>query len=61
MNGDKLSPSLFLTHPTGQFLYVVIGVSVAKSFFDAMEKILTVDKKRDSLVGRFNHRNFLIG
>ena len=46
------------TNGKGQFLDVVIGVSVAESLFGTMEEVLTVDKERDPLVRRFFHSSF---
>lgn len=58
MNGDEGIPALLRTNGKGQFLDVVIGVSVAESLFSTMEEVLTVDKERDPLVRRFVHSSF---
>lgn len=58
MNGEEGIPVLLRTNGKGQFLDVVVGISVAESLLDAMEEVLTVNKTRDPLVRRFVHSNF---
>ena len=58
MNGEEGIPALLRTNGKGQFLDVVVGISVAESLLDAMEEVLTVNKTREPLVRRFVHSNF---
>ena len=37
------------------FFYIIVGVAIAKSFLNAMEKVLAVNKERNPYIGSFIH------